>query len=335
MWGANLAKILTIFDMMSSYRGATVEQIAERLEIDRTNVYKWLRFIEEELGYIILDEKDPVENRTRKKLDKDDYIDRGRMNLPDIKFNPQELISLYFLKGETKILGESALADHIKSAFNKIDMFAPKGLAAKLARLQSIFLLYGKMAKSYKGKEKIIDLLTSAMLDEETCYVSYHSYWDDQEKNFKIDPLHFFEHQGGIYLFVNTTSFGDIRILAVERINSVEATGDTFTYPEDFDPDEKLKHTFGLIYDDPLEVEIWFSADQARYIKERIWSPNQRIIDLDDGSVILKMKTSGRYEIKRWVLGYGAEAEVVKPEELKRDIVSDITKLVEIYRKYK
>lgn len=332
MWGANLAKILTVFDMLSSHRGATVEQIAERLEIDRTNVYKWLRFIEEDLGFLITDEKDQIENRTRKKLDKDDYIDRGRMNLPDVKFSPQELISLYFLKGEARTLGKSGLGEHIQSAFNKIDMFAPKGLAAKLSRLQSIFLLDAKMAKSYKGKEKIIDQLTSAMLAEETCYVSYHSYWDDQDKNFKIDPLHFFEHQGGLYLFVNATSFGDIRILAVERINSVKSTGDIFTYPDDFDPEVRLKHAFGLVYDDPLEVEIWFSCDQARYIKERIWSPTQAIINQEDGSIILKMKTSGRYEIKRWVLGYGAEAELLKPEDLRDEICIELDHLRTCYK---
>jgi transposase-like protein len=39
--------------MLSSHRGALVEQICERLGIDRTNIYKWLRFIEEELEFII------------------------------------------------------------------------------------------------------------------------------------------------------------------------------------------------------------------------------------------------------------------------------------------
>jgi len=51
MRGANLIKILKVIDMLGSYRGATVEQIAEELEIDRTNVYKWLKIVEEELGF--------------------------------------------------------------------------------------------------------------------------------------------------------------------------------------------------------------------------------------------------------------------------------------------
>lgn len=332
MRGANLIKIMTVINMLSSYRGATVEQIAEELEIDRTNVYKWLRIIEEELGLPILNEKDPVENRTRKKLDKDFHQKMGPLNLPDIKFTVQELIALFLLKGEARTLKDSNLAENIKSAFTKISMFAPKGFVEKLDKLQSLFLLDAKMAKNYSGKEQIIDDLTEAMLASQICKISYHSFHDDKQKSFKIDPLHFFEHQGGLYLFVNATSYGDIRVLAVERILKVEPTGENFTYPTDFDPEDKLKHAFGLIYDDPLDVEIWFASNQARYITERIWSDSQQIISQDDGSIILKMQTSGKDEIKRWVLGYGAEAKVLAPEQLRKEIAGEITRLHEAYQ---
>lgn len=324
MWGANIVKILTIFDMLSTHRGATVEQISEKLEINRTNVYKWLKLIEEEFGFPILDEKDVMENQTRKRLDKDYYHQRGTKNLPDFKFSPQELIALYFLKGEAKTIHNIDLADNIKSAFTKIGMFTPKGFVKKLAKLQSLFLLDTKMAKSYAGKQEIIDQLTNAMLDNQTCYVSYHSFSDDKDKNFKIDPLHFFEHQGGLYIFVNATSFGDILKLAVDRINKVEEAGESFEYPKDFDPVESQKHAFGLVSDDPLKVEIWFSANQARYIKERIWAVDQEIIDQDDGSIILKMQTSGSFEVKKWVLGYGAEAEVLEPDDLRKEIMGEL-----------
>jgi predicted DNA-binding transcriptional regulator YafY len=251
--------------------------------------------------------------------------------MPDIKFTVSELIALYLLKGEAKTYKGSGLAGNIESAFIKLSMFAPAGLTEKLEKLRSLFLLDAKMTKSYAGKEEIIDQLTDAMLENRTCYVSYHSFNDDTKKNFKIDPLHFFEHQGGLYIFVNATSFGDIRVLAVERINKVEATGESFVYPKDFDPDEKLNNAFGLIYDDPIEVKICFSAGQARYIRERIWAVDQEIIEQEDGSIILKMTTSGWYEIKRWVLGYGPEAEVLQPVELRAEISRTLKEARDVY----
>jgi predicted DNA-binding transcriptional regulator YafY len=36
------------------------------------------------------------------------------------------------------------------------------------------------------------------------------------------------------------------------------------------------------------------------------------------------MKTSGRWDIVRWVLSYGRDAKVLEPEELKEDIVHEL-----------
>jgi predicted DNA-binding transcriptional regulator YafY len=332
MRGANLVKLLKVIDMLGSHRGATVEQIADELEIDRTNVYKWLRIVEEELGFPLVSEKDIVENRTRKKLDKDFHQKLGSINLPDIRFTLSEIISLFLLKGESKTMKDSSLEENIASAFSKIALFAPKGLAEKLDKLQSIFLPDAKMAKSYKGKEQIIDDLTKAMLGNCTCVITYHSFWADKLKEYEIDPLHFFEHNGGVYLFVNTTKYGDIRILAVERICKVTPTDTIFTYPDNFDPEEKLRHSFGVIYDDPLEVEIWFSASQVRYVTERTWSQGQEIIHQNDGSIVLKMLTSGRDDVKRWILGYGAEAKVLEPRDLREEIIEEIARLEKNYQ---
>ncbi len=331
MRGANLVKLIKTIDLISSHRGATVERIAEELEVSRRTAYRQLGVIEE-LGFLIEDIKDPIENETRKRLDREFHQNIGPVNLPDIKFTASELIALYLLKGEAKTYKGSGLAGNIESAFTKLSMVAPTGLTNKLDKLRSIFLLDAKMAKNYAGKEEIIDQLTDTMLENRTCYVSYHAFHDDTEKNFRIDPLHFFEHQGGLYIFINATSFGDIRVLAVERINSVEPSGEFFEYPEDFDPDEKLQNAFGVIYDDPVEVEIWFSASQARYIRERTWAVNQEIMDQEDGSIILKMATSGWHEIKRWVLGYGAEAEVLGPVELRKEIKSEANRIVKCYQ---
>jgi hypothetical protein len=44
---------------------------------------------------------------------------------------------------------------------------------------------------------------------------------------------------------------------------------------------------------DPIGVRIWFSAHQARYIKERRWSKTQKIEKQDDGSIIFSMSTAG------------------------------------------
>ena len=118
--------------------------------------------------------------------------------------------------------------------------------------------------------------------------------------------------------------------MAVERIREVQETGEIFTYPTDFDPLERQKQAFSLVGDDPLDVELWFSSHQARYIRERNWTEKQEIIEQNDGSIILKMQTSGRFDIKKWILGYGADAEVLGPVSLQKNINKEIYKNLNI-----
>ena len=135
----------------------------------------------------------------------------------------------------------------------------------------------------------------------------------------------------GFTSWFNTTTFGDIRTLAVERIQDIKKTGESFEYPEDFDPEALLESAFDIVYGDPVKVKIQFSADQVRYIKERTWSKSQKIIDQEDGSIILTMETSGWWDVKRWVLSYGSGSKVLEPEGLKNEIRDELEAARELY----
>ncbi len=335
MRGAHTYKVLKALDLLSNRNGVTVEQIAdeEGIEISKRSAYRLLAIIEE-LGFPLQDIRDKINNRVRKRLDPDFFQRTGPVNLPEIKFTSSELMALYFLKGEAINFKGSSLECNIESAFSKIGFLVPKGISKKLSKLQGIFLSDDKLVKDYAGMEDIIDQLVNAMMSDQTCQVLYHSFYDDKMKNFSIDPLHLFEHQGGLYLFVNISTSGEIRILAVNRIKKIEVSGTYFSYPENFDPNERLKNTFGIINDEQIELEIWFSKKQSKYIREKTWSPTQKIIEQEDGSIILKMTTSGRYEIKRWIMSWGVDANLLKPVDLRKEISSDLKLLAKKYESY-
>ena len=63
----------------------------------------------------------------------------------------------------------------------------------------------------------------------------------------------------------------------------------------------------------PSEVTIWFSADIAGYIEEKVWHASQEIEKQDDGSILFRITVAGTDEIKFWVLTWGAKAKVITP----------------------
>jgi len=322
MRGKNLINLLKLIDLLSKPNGVTIKEIMNELTISRRAVYRHLDIIHE-LGFPICEEE--ISEKEKQWKLEPSYIKKlPNMNIPNFDLTFSEIISLYLIKNKADILKNSGVEKYIESAYKKMSLFLPGNIFKQLDKIRTLFISSSKFAKDYKGKEKIIEQLTDAMLKQKTCYVEYHSFGDDKIKNFAVDPLHFFENNCGLYLMVNTTRFKEIRTLAAERIRKITVTGSSFVYPTDFEPNELLETAFDIVYDDPIEVKIRFSAGQARYIRERKWSATQKIEDQPDGSIILSMTTSGWWDVKKWVLSYGADAEVIEPESLKEEIIDEL-----------
>ncbi|QEN06325.1 WYL domain-containing protein [Thiospirochaeta perfilievii] len=74
-----------------------------------------------------------------------------------------------------------------------------------------------------------------------------------------------------------------------------------------------------------------FDKSQTLYISERNWAKEQKIEILDDGNLLLWLRTSGRHDIKRWVLSYGADAELLEPESLRKEIADELITMSKRY----
>ena len=333
MRGNNLIKLLKTLDLLSKPEGTTIEELSEQLGIDRRSVYREIAIVEE-LGFPLYQDEIPFEKRKRWKLDESYLKKLPNMKIPDINLSLPEIIALYLLRSEGRMYKGTEIETALNTAFGKMEMFVPKGLYDNLKKIKTLFASSSKFAKDYSGKEDIIEDLADAMLKNKVCRVKYHSFYDDKTKEFEMWPLNFFENEGGLYLYIGKEGSDQRRTLAVERIKELTALNKTFEYPMDFDPEEALESAFDIVHDDPIEAKIWFSADQAKYIKERRWAKDQKTIDQPNGSVILEMKTSGWWDVKRWVLSFGAEAEVLEPEQLREEIAGEFEAAGMLYKKY-
>jgi predicted DNA-binding transcriptional regulator YafY len=202
-----------------------------------------------------------------------------------------------------------------------------------LERYTTLFLSVPSAAKDYSASAEIIEELSLAIIERTICNIRYHTFSDDKVKEYDIQPLHFFEREGGLYLLVTVPTYGDVRTLAVERIKAAEGTGQSFAYPEGFDPEEYLASAFTLYFEEPVEVRIRFAASQARYIRERVWAKEQKIQEADDGSVFLTINTSGWDDIKSWAMSFGVNAEVMEPIKMRQEIATELSAALERYRR--
>ena len=55
---------------------------------------------------------------------------------------------------------------------------------------------------------------------------------------------------------------------------------------------------------------------------ETTWHPTERVTRQADGSVIWRARVPGTIEIRRWILQWGAQVEVLAPPELRDEVAA-------------
>ena len=83
-------------------------------------------------------------------------------------------------------------------------------------------------------------------------------------------------------------------------------------------------------YSKAFDVVIEFKGYFAKYVAERIWSPGQSI-HKRNGKTILKFNASSKPELLSWVMSFGNDAKVIKPEWLIKSIKKEIQNVQNTY----
>lgn len=154
------------------------------------------------------------------------------------------------------------------------------------------------------------------------------------ERNERIVSPHLLHNnRGDWYLIAHDGLRGEMRMFHLARVEGWEVLTEQFERDAAFIPDEWLGKAFQSFRGGEEErIAIRFDAYQARWIRERRWHESQEPLEeLPDGGVILRFRTGGLDAVKRWVMHYGAHAEVMEPEELRKIIVQELHLMSERY----
>jgi CRISPR-associated endonuclease/helicase Cas3 len=126
---------------------------------------------------------------------------------------------------------------------------------------------------------------------------------------------------------------GAMRTFKIERIARIEILRDTYAIPEDFDPRQLLAEAWGIWYTEaePVEVVLKFHPRVAQRVQETRWHRSEAVEEQPDGSLLWRAWVAEPREMMPWIRGWGADVEVVKPEELRETMVNESRRLARLY----
>jgi len=309
--GDQLIRQWKLLHALAARGGRTVPELMREVKYSRRTVWRDLAVLQQ-AGFPLTTEQDGRESRY--------LLIEGSRGTPPIPFTLAELMSLHMGRHLLVPLRGTPVGEAVHTALEKVSATLPPAAKAFLERLNQGVSARTVQAKDYSRATETLRLLQEALQERRTVEAEYHSFGRDAVSRRRLDPVHLWYQQGGIYLAAYCNTRRQVLTFALERFRRARMTDDTFQPPPDFNLDRYLQGSFGLFRGEPVRVTLRFSRQVARYVAERLWHPSQTLSPLLTGELEMTLRVPVCPDLRRWILGYGKDVEVLGPKSLRDDI---------------
>jgi len=258
------------------------------------------------------------------------YKFAGGYSLKRLDLSSGELFGLVALRSLGASIG-GAIGSSIDEVTEKLVGTAGRTAQARVDAPPPVAFRFAEVGLDRTG-ERAFALLSSAERSSRTVAFSYRDK-DGNPSARTLDPYGFIIHAGRIYCVGFDHVRKDMRTFAVDSITDPVVLAKTFVKPSDFNVERYAGGSIsGVLHTgETSDVRVLFAARVAKAaIAARVVSERQ-VERRGDGSVEIVYRVADADELVRWVLGWGAQAEVLSPPEARARIAA-LTK--EISAKY-
>lgn len=297
------------------------ERIAQKLEVSKRVIYLDKAFMVNRLGA-------PIE------LDRERggwYYLNLTWALPTLFVNEGELMA-FFLSVEVahRYLG-TAYETPLRSAISRLAKSLGNPVQVNLEELREHYT-FAAPATPHVNEQLLVEV-HRAIQRQLQVRMRYYTASRDEWSERTVNPHHLYNMRGDWYLFAYDQNRQEMRNFHLGRVDWWQVLADGFERVPNFSPGEWMSRAFQTERGGELEnVAIRFDAYQARWIRERRWHETQQALeDLPDGGVVLRFRSGGLDEVKRWVMQYGPHAEVLEPPHLRQAVAEELRQAAEKY----
>ncbi len=288
--------------------GATPAQIAAFVGMSRRNAYRDLRALQDEMGIPL-------------------WADGGRWGISDKAFLPAFRLTraeamAVFLAARLMARYADTHDPDLAAAFQKLGEALPPVLARHVQR--TLDVMAGRPLDP-AGRHNL-QLLTQAWAERRVVQLTYDTSTYDparQPRAARVRP-YLIEPSAAthaLYLIGFDETRGGLRTFKLARIRSLAITSASFEPPPDGEIEATLDRAWGIVADQPVvEVVLRFARPVASRVAETSWHPTRVQERHPDGSLTWSAQVSGTLEILPWILGWGADVEVLAPGSLRAEV---------------
>jgi len=303
-------------------QGLSPDELAAEMGSNVRTIYRDLVTLQE-VGFPFTSER--VEGVTRYCLTREPGL------LGQINFGPSELLALYLSQGILSQLRGTVFQEAMDRLLEKVSAIIPAQARNYFRELETSIIIELFNRRDYKKRAREIQAILNCLRGKNVLRMKYFSP-NRGEMVREVDPYNLWVTGDSFYLIGFCHVNQEIRTFLVDRIKSATPTKKPFTLKSGFDFRNYSAESFRVMRDGEADdFEIRFDSSVAYLIKERTWHPSQKLKTNPDKTVTLSFRARGMAEIKRWVLSFGENAEVIKPQKLRQEVKAQAQKTLKKY----
>lgn len=300
-----------------SYPNAT--SLAQHFEISTKTAQRTIDFMRDRLSAPL--EYDPHH--------KGYFYTDASFALPSCQVTQNELLAILLARNLLSGSAGGVISNAIQSFGRKL--FAATGeLGLDVNKIDRIFSAIWHGYTPAEGET--FRLVAEGLILNRQLAFQYYSPGKNRTSLRLVNPVHLQHYMGSWVLLALCTERNDWRKFLLGRMSGVQVTTTGFIPPPYSYWEHHLHGAFGIFQSGhPHEVVLRFNAYRARWLRHEIWHPDQTMEEQADGSLIMRFTVTDFREVKLRVLQYGADVEVLAPEGLRDEILSELGLMVRLY----
>lgn len=161
-------------------------------------------------------------------------------------------------------------------------------------------------------------------------------YWDEEQGSTqrKVQPLALKEARYRWYLIAKDLNDNRVKTFGLDRISNLEITNLKFVLPENINPEETFRHSFGIINGnnkEPQKIILSFSFEQGKYIKSLPLHHSQKELINNEEEYRIELLLHPTYDFVMELMSIGTEVKILEPENLKKEMIKKLKATLKQY----
>ncbi len=188
-------------------------------------------------------------------------------------------------------------------------------------------------ASSNRPALRHFQTIAAAVLQRKRLAIHYYNRERDETRPRQISPQRLVHYRDNWYLDAWCHDKKALRIFAVECIRQADPLAQPAKAVLEATLNKELASAYGIFAGTPRATAVLrFTPKRARWVADETWHPEQQSRWTDDGRYELRVPYSNDKELIMDILKYGADVEVMKPDDLREAVRNQLETAADQYR---